>query len=33
MLIAGKIKQGDHIVVSVDEEGNPVIEVKNENKN
>jgi ATP-dependent Clp protease ATP-binding subunit ClpA len=29
MLIAGKIKSGDHIVVSVDAEGNPIIEVKN----
>ncbi|MCR4766188.1 MAG: ATP-dependent Clp protease ATP-binding subunit [Bacteroidaceae bacterium] len=29
MMIAGKIKSGDHIVVSVDEQGNPVIEVKN----
>ena len=29
MLIAGKVKQGDHIVVSLDEEGNPLIEVKN----
>jgi len=28
MLIAGKIKAGDHIVVSVDEEGNPKFEVK-----
>ena len=29
MLIAGKIKSGDHIVVSVDDDGNPVIEVNN----
>ena len=29
MMIAGKIKQGDHIVVSVDQEGNPEINVTN----
>ena len=29
MLIAGTIKPGDHIVVSLDAEGNPKIEVKN----
>jgi ATP-dependent Clp protease ATP-binding subunit ClpA len=28
MLIAGKIKPGDHVVVSLDGEGNPLIEVK-----
>ncbi len=28
MLIAGKIKQGDHIVVDVDQDGNPEIKVK-----
>ncbi|MBO7419379.1 MAG: ATP-dependent Clp protease ATP-binding subunit [Bacteroidaceae bacterium] len=28
MMIAGKIKSGDHIVVSIDQEGNPIIEVK-----
>jgi ATP-dependent Clp protease ATP-binding subunit ClpA len=28
MMIAGKIKQGDHIVVDVDKDGNPVISVK-----
>ena len=29
MLIAGKVKQGDRIVVSLDEAGNPVFEIKN----
>ena len=29
MMIAGKIKPGDHIVVGLDEEGNPDIQVKN----
>jgi len=28
MMIAGKIKQGDHIVVDVDKDGNPVISVE-----
>lgn len=29
MMIAGNIKSGDHIVVSLDADGNPLIEVKN----
>ena len=29
MLIAGKIKSGDHVEVSLDKDGNPLIEVKN----
>ena len=28
MIIAGKIKSGDHVVVSLDKDGNPLIEVK-----
>ena len=28
MMIAGKIKQGDHIIVDVDQDGNPEIKVK-----
>ena len=28
MIIAGKIKSGDHVVVSLDKDGNPLIEIK-----
>ena len=31
MMIAGKVKQGDHIVVGLDKDGNATFDVKNEN--